>query len=57
MGAANKVDVLGKVAPYSQYDWLGRRFFLSLTMLFQPRLSNAIKHGNVVTSDLEEPDQ
>lgn len=34
LGTGNEVDVLGKVAFYSQYDWLGRRFFLNLTMGF-----------------------
>ena len=34
LGTGNEVDVLGKVAFYSQYDWLGRRFFLNLTMDF-----------------------
>jgi len=33
-GTGNEVDVLGKVAFYSQYDWLARRFFLNLTMDF-----------------------
>ena len=31
---ANEVDVLGKAAFYSQYDWLGRRVFANLTMNF-----------------------
>ena len=31
---ANEVDVLGNVAFYSQYDWLGRRVFANLTMNF-----------------------
>jgi iron complex outermembrane receptor protein len=30
----NAVDVLGKAAFYSQYDWLGRRYFANLTMHF-----------------------
>jgi iron complex outermembrane receptor protein len=34
LGTGNEVDVLGKAAFYSQYDWLGRRFFLNLTMGF-----------------------
>lgn len=34
-GTSNVVDVLGKAAFYSQYDWLGRRFFANLTMNFQ----------------------
>jgi iron complex outermembrane receptor protein len=34
LGTGNEVDVLGKAAFYSQYDWLGRRFFLNLTMNF-----------------------
>jgi len=34
LGTANEVDVLGEVAFYSQYDWLGRRFFVNLTMDF-----------------------
>jgi iron complex outermembrane receptor protein len=33
-GTGNEVDVLGEVAFYSQYDWLGRRFFVNLTMDF-----------------------
>jgi len=33
-GTGNEVDVLGQVAFYSQYDWLGRRFFVNLTMNF-----------------------
>jgi len=33
-GTGNEVDVIGKVAFYSQYDWLGRRFFLNLTKDF-----------------------
>jgi iron complex outermembrane receptor protein len=33
-GTGNEVDVLGKVAFYSQYDWLGRRVFVNLTMNF-----------------------
>ncbi len=31
---AGEVDTLGRVAFYSQYDWLGRRFFLNLTKIF-----------------------
>lgn len=34
LGTGNEVDVLGKAAFYSQYDWLGRRFFLNVTMGF-----------------------
>lgn len=34
LGTGNEVDVLGEVAFYSQYDWLGRRFFANLTMGF-----------------------
>jgi iron complex outermembrane receptor protein len=34
LGTGNEVDVLGNVAFYSQYDWLGRRFFVNLTMNF-----------------------
>jgi len=34
LGTGNEVDVLGEVAFYSQYDWLGRRFFVNLTMDF-----------------------
>lgn len=34
-GTSNEVDVLGKSAFYSQYDWLGRRFFVNLTMNFE----------------------
>jgi iron complex outermembrane receptor protein len=34
LGTGNEVDVLGKAAFYSQYDWLGRRFFVNLTMGF-----------------------
>ena len=33
-GTGNEVDVLGQVAFYSQYDWLGRRYFFNLTMDF-----------------------
>ena len=33
-GTGNEVDVLGNVAFYSQYDWLGRRYFVNLTMDF-----------------------
>ena len=33
-GTGNEVDVIGKVAFYSQYDWLGRRFFVNLTKDF-----------------------
>jgi iron complex outermembrane receptor protein len=34
LGTGNEVDVLGKAAFYSQYDWLGRRYFVNLTMNF-----------------------
>jgi len=34
LGTGNEVDVLGEAAFYSQYDWLGRRFFVNLTMNF-----------------------
>lgn len=34
LGTRTEVDVLGEVAFYSQYDWLGRRYFLNLTMGF-----------------------
>jgi iron complex outermembrane receptor protein len=34
LGTGNEVDVLGKAAFYSQYDWLGRRFLVNLTMGF-----------------------
>jgi iron complex outermembrane receptor protein len=34
-GTGNEVDIIGKVAFYSQYDWLGRRFFVNLSMNFQ----------------------
>lgn len=33
-GTGNEVDVIGKVAFYSQYDWLGRRFFANVTKEF-----------------------
>jgi iron complex outermembrane receptor protein len=33
-GTATEVDVLGEAAFYSQYDWLGRRFFGTITMNF-----------------------
>jgi len=33
-GTSNEVNVLGKTAFYSQYDWLGRRLFVNLTMDF-----------------------
>ena len=33
-GTGNEVDVLGQVAFYSQYDWLGRRYFLNLSVNF-----------------------
>jgi len=33
-GTGNEVDVLGNVAFYSQYDWLGRRYFVNVTMEF-----------------------
>ncbi len=34
LGTGNEVDVLGKAAFYSQYDWLGRRYFVNVTMNF-----------------------
>jgi iron complex outermembrane receptor protein len=34
LGTSTEVDVLGKSAFYSQYDWLGRRYFVNLTMGF-----------------------
>lgn len=34
LGTDTEVDVVGEAAFYSQYDWLGRRFFLNLTMGF-----------------------
>ena len=34
-GTSNEVNVLGKTAFYSQYDWLGRRLFLNVTMDFE----------------------
>jgi iron complex outermembrane receptor protein len=34
LGTANEVDVVGAAAFYSQYDWLGRRFFLNVTKQF-----------------------
>jgi iron complex outermembrane receptor protein len=34
LGTATEVDIVGEVAFYSQYDWLGRRFFVNLTMGF-----------------------
>lgn len=34
LGTGTEVDVLGEVAFYSQYDWLGRRYFVNLTMGF-----------------------
>jgi iron complex outermembrane receptor protein len=33
-GTGNEVSILGQSAFYSQYDWLGRRIFLNLTMGF-----------------------
>lgn len=33
-GTGNEVNVLGQAAFYSQYDWLGRRIFLNMTMGF-----------------------
>lgn len=33
-GTGNEVTVLGQVAFYSQYDWLGRRFFLNVSKEF-----------------------
>jgi iron complex outermembrane receptor protein len=35
LGTSNEVDVLGNAAFYSQYDWLGRRYFVNLTMNFE----------------------
>jgi iron complex outermembrane receptor protein len=34
LGTGTEVDIVGEVAFYSQYDWLGRRFFVNLTMGF-----------------------
>jgi iron complex outermembrane receptor protein len=34
-GTSTEVDVLGQAAFYSQYDWLGRRYFGSITMNFE----------------------
>jgi len=34
LGTANEVDILGKAAFYSQYDWFGRRYFVNLTWDF-----------------------
>ena len=31
---SNEVDIVGQSAFYSQYDWLGRRFFINLKMEF-----------------------
>jgi iron complex outermembrane receptor protein len=31
---SNEVDIVGQSAFYSQYDWLGRRFFVNLKMEF-----------------------
>ena len=33
-GTGTEVEVLGNAAFYSQYDWLGRRYFVNLTMNF-----------------------
>ena len=33
-GTGNEVETLGEVAFYSQYDWLGRRYFFNLSMDF-----------------------
>ncbi|MEX2494558.1 MAG: TonB-dependent receptor [Woeseia sp.] len=33
-GTGSEVSVLGQVAFYSQYDWLGRRYFLNVTKTF-----------------------
>jgi iron complex outermembrane receptor protein len=33
-GTGTEVEVLGNSAFYSQYDWLGRRYFVNLTMNF-----------------------
>lgn len=34
LGTGTEVDTLGQVAFYSQYDWLGRRFFLNVSKEF-----------------------
>jgi iron complex outermembrane receptor protein len=34
LGTSTEVDIVGEVAFYSQYDWLGRRYFVNLTMGF-----------------------
>ena len=34
LGTSNEVTILGKASFYSQYDWLGRRIFMNLTMGF-----------------------
>ena len=34
-GTGNEVDTLGKVAFYSQYDWIARRYFVNFTMDFR----------------------
>jgi iron complex outermembrane receptor protein len=34
LGTSSEVDVLGKAAFYSQYDWLGRRVFVNVSMGF-----------------------
>ena len=34
-GTGNEVDILGEVAFYSQYDWLGRRYFVNLIWDFE----------------------
>ena len=31
---SNEVDIVGQSAFYSQYDWLGRRFFVNLKFEF-----------------------
>lgn len=31
---SNEVEIVGQSAFYSQYDWLGRRFFVNLKMEF-----------------------
>jgi len=33
-GTGTEVEVLGNSAFYSQYDWLGRRYFVNLSMNF-----------------------
>ena len=34
-GTGNEVNILGEVAFYSQYDWLGRRYFVNLIWDFE----------------------